>query len=67
MQDAFAILLVVLACIYLGRRTWVIWSRRRSGGCGGCGHCPASKQTAMTPALVSLEMLPTSEGKNSRA
>ena len=64
MQDILALTFVALAGVYLGRRVWSTWMRRRGGGCGGggCGHCPAAKEPT-TPTLVTLDGFPPNKGE----
>ena len=56
MQDLFAILIALAAAVFLGRRAWHSFARRRAGACGGCANCPASDSLTSQP-LVTIDQL----------
>ncbi|MCH7726894.1 MAG: FeoB-associated Cys-rich membrane protein [Planctomycetes bacterium] len=42
-----AIGLVTISVGYLGFRAWLLFARKKSGGCGGgCSNCPTEKSGA---------------------
>jgi hypothetical protein len=45
MQDFIAILIVIAAAAFLGRRAWLALVRGRAGACGSCVSCPSNQPT----------------------
>jgi hypothetical protein len=53
MQDFIAILIVIAAAAFLGRRAWLALARRKAGACGSCVSCPSNQ-----PTLVNISDVP---------
>jgi hypothetical protein len=49
-QLPLALMIVLAATLYLGRRTWRTWSKR-TRGCGGCG-CSVKSTAAEGETLI---------------
>jgi len=54
-QNLVALGIVLTAAVYLIRRAWRTFAKKRAGGCGACGSCPASSANPAGKPLVQLE------------
>jgi hypothetical protein len=54
-QNLVALGIVLTAAVYLIRRAWRTFVKKRAGGCGACGSCPASSTNPAGKSLVQLE------------
>ena len=56
-QSLTAIGVVTISFGYLGFRAWLLFARKKSGGCGGgCSKCPADESEAVE-SFVPVEEL----------
>jgi hypothetical protein len=62
-QNLAAAVLVVAACAYLFRQTWLVLARKKSSGCGSCAKCPAETETANGQPIVSIDAVAKSARK----
>jgi hypothetical protein len=58
MQDFIAILIVIAAAAFLGRRAWLALAGRKAGACGSCVKCPSNQ-----PKLVNISDLSHAEAQ----
>jgi hypothetical protein len=65
MQDVLAILIAVVAALYLVRRTWLRVVRGKRGACGMCPGC-APVQSIRRHPLVPLDQLQSSAAVSQR-
>ncbi len=54
-ENLLTLSIVLLATVYLLRRTWTTFFGKQPGGCGACSSCPA--QHGSTPQVIALEAL----------
>ena len=56
-QSLTAIGVVTISVGFLGFRAWLLFARKKSGGCGGgCSNCPTEESGALE-SFVSVEEL----------
>lgn len=56
-QNLIAAALVLTACVYLARQSWLVLARKKSSGCGACAKCPSDAATSNGQPLVSIAAL----------
>ena len=54
-QNLVVLGIVLTAAVYLVRRSWRTFVKKRAGGCGACGSCPASSANPAAKPLVQLQ------------
>jgi hypothetical protein len=58
-QNIIALVVVVVAAIYLARRSWQTLLRKGSR-CGGCAGCSSQKATSQAVVTIDLAARPSS-------
>ncbi len=60
LQDAIALIAVILATAFLLHRVWRLFFQPIRG-CGGCTTCPTASQETRT--VITIAPLPSADGK----